>query len=97
MNNDNGFYKLLSKYNVLDDITTLKADTDMLKYITNELNTAISVDSPRHTSYELDRLHSDILKILNDISKIFNDIIKINTQLDDLYSDIQHIKDILNI
>ena len=51
MNNDNGFYKLLSKYNVLDDITTLKADTDMLKYITNELNTAISVDSPRHTSY----------------------------------------------
>lgn len=90
MNNDNGFYKLLSKYNVLDDITTLKADTDMLKYITNELNTAISVDSPRHTSYELNKLCADI-------SKIYNDIIEINTQLDDLYSDIQHIKDILNI
>lgn len=90
MDKDNGFYKLLSKYNVLDDITTLKADTDMLKYITNELNTAISVDSPRHTSYELEKLHSDI-------SKIFNDIIEINTQLDELYSDIQNIKDILNI
>lgn len=90
MNNDNGFYKLLSKYNVLDDIVQLKADTDMLKYVTTQLDTAISVDSPRHTSYELEKLHSDI-------SKIFNDIIEINTQLDELYSDIQHIKDILNI
>ena len=77
MDKDNGFYKLLSKYNVLDDIMTVKADIDTLKCITAELDSTINVSSPMHTSYELDRLHSDILKIFNDISKIFNDIIEI--------------------
>lgn len=97
MNNDNGFYKLLSKYNVLDDIMTVKADIDTLKSITAELDNTINVSSPIHTSYELDRLHTDILKISKNISKIDNDIIDINTQLDELYSDIQNIKNILNI
>ena len=92
MNNKNNI-------NLLDEIMKCSADIDMLKCITSDLDTTInarSVNLLDDTAYfspiqlELNELHYNM-------TKIFDELININTQLDDLYSDIQHIKDILNI
>jgi hypothetical protein len=88
--NDNKLQKSVSIHNILGDITTLKDDVATIKYVTAELDNAVKFASSTATSYELDRLDSEILKLSNDITNI-------NTQLDELYFDIKLIKDILNI
>lgn len=93
----------MSKNNIdlLEEVMKCSADIDMLKCTTTDLNDIINLrpvntlDNTKYNTstqlnYDLDRLDSEILKI-------HNAIININTQLDDLYSDIQHIKDVLNI
>ena len=82
--------ELLAHYNIFDDITALKDETNYLRIKTNELNTSINTVSSIPTYHDLDQINYNI-------SKIFNEITNINTQLDELYSDIQDIKNILNI
>ena len=88
--------ELLAQYNIFDDITTLKGTTEYLKIKTNELNDSISTATSLNTVSSLPTYH-DLDQIHYNISKIFNEITNINTQLDELYSDIQYIKDVLNI
>ena len=99
----NTLKELLSHYNILKDITILKDETEYLRVKTNELDTTIhtaaSLDrvSSLPTYPDLNRIRFEIDEVHSEITKVFNEIVNINTQMDELYSDIQDIKNILNI